>query len=87
MRRKKIDYETILACKAGDSEALNRVLEHYDGLINAAASKMVADELGNQKLVVDPEIKQNILQNLMLQIYLNYDHLAGPLDCKGSKRS
>lgn len=87
MRRKKIDYETILACKAGDGEALKRVLEHYDGLINAAASKMISDEFGNQKLVVDPEIKQNIQQNLMLQIYMNYDHLAGPPDCERSQRA
>ena len=41
MTKKKIDYETILACKAGDSDALNRVLAHYEGMINAAASRTV----------------------------------------------
>ena len=30
MAAKKIDYDTILACKQGDSDALNRVLVHYE---------------------------------------------------------
>lgn len=30
MRKKRIDYDTILACKRGDSDAFKRVLEHYD---------------------------------------------------------
>lgn len=78
MARKKIDYETILACKAGDSEALNRVLVHYDGMINAAASKTVKDEYGHETVVIDQDVKQNIQQTLMLQIFLKYDHLAVP---------
>lgn len=76
--KKKIDYETILACKQGDSDALNRVLQHYDKLIKAAASKTIVDEHGRKKVVVDTEIKQNIQQTLMLQIFLKYDHLSGP---------
>lgn len=78
MATKKINYETILACKQGDSEALNRVLVHYDKLITAAASKTIIDDKGKKVTVVDPEVKQNIQQTLMLQIFLKYDHLAGP---------
>ena len=78
MATKKINYETILACKQGDSEALNRVLVHYDKLITAAASKTIINDQGKKVTVVDPEVKQNIQQTLMLQIYLKYDHLAGP---------
>lgn len=78
MTKKKIDYETILACKAGDSDALNRVLAHYEGMINAAASRTVRDEYGQETTVIDQEVKQNIQQTLMLQIYLKYDHLAEP---------
>ena len=44
MAKKKIDYNTIVACKAGDSDALNRVLEHFDGMINAAATITIQDE-------------------------------------------
>ena len=80
MAGKKIDYETILACKAGDSEALSRVLVHYDKLINSAASKIVIDEQGRKTVTVDQELKQNIQQTLMLQIFLKYDHLSGPND-------
>ena len=69
MRKKKIDYETILACKAGDGEAFKRVLAHYDALINSAASKIVTDEYGMKKVVVDKQAKEDIQQNLMLQIF------------------
>lgn len=78
MAKKKIDYNTIVACKAGDSDALNRVLEHFDGMINAAATKKIQDEYGATKTILDLEMKQNIQQSLMLQIYLKYDHLAEP---------
>ena len=78
MAAKKIDYDTILACKQGDSEALNRVLVHYDKMITDAASKTIINDQGKKATVVDPEVKQNIQQTLMLQIFLKYDHLAGP---------
>ena len=78
MAAKKIDYETILACKQGDSEALNRVLLHYDKMITDAASKTIINDQGKKVTVVDPEVKQNIQQTLMLQVFLKYDHLAGP---------
>ena len=78
MAAKKIDYETILACKQGDSEALNRVQVHYDKMITDAASKTIINDQGKKVTVVDPEVKQNIQQTLMLQIFLKYDHLAGP---------
>lgn len=78
MAAKKIDYETILACKQGDSEALNRVLVHYEKMITDAASKTIINDQGKKVTVVDPEVKQNIQQTLMLQIFLKYDHLAGP---------
>ena len=78
MAAKKIDYETILACKQGDSEALNRVLVHYDKMITDVASKTIINDQGKKVTVVDPEVKQNIQQTLMLQIFLKYDHLAGP---------
>ena len=78
MAAKKIDYDTILACKQGDSEALNRVLVYYDKMITDAASKTIINDQGKKVTVVDPEVKQNIQQTLMLQIFLKYDHLAGP---------
>ena len=78
MAAKKIDYETIFACKQCDSDALNRVLLHYDKMITAAATKTVIDDQGNRVVVVDPDIKQNIQQTLMLQIFLKYDHISGP---------
>ena len=49
MPRKKIDYNTILACKAGDETALKQVLLHYESMINSAASRTVIDEHGEKK--------------------------------------
>lgn len=78
MPRNKIDYDTILACKSGDSDAFSRVLMHYDHLINKVSSKTIIDEFGVKKIVVDQEMKEHIQQALMLQIYLKYDHLETP---------
>ena len=86
MRKKRIDYDTILACKRGDSDAFKRVLEHYDKMINKAATRTTRDESGKEVTFVDPEMKQNIQQTLMLQIYLKYDHLAGPPENDNSKK-
>lgn len=38
----------------------------------------IINDQGKKVTVVDPEVKQNIQQTLMLQIFLKYDHLAGP---------
>ena len=70
MAAKKIDYDMILACKQGDSEARNRVLVHYDKMITDAASKTIINDQGKKVTVVDTEVKQNIQQTLMLQIFL-----------------
>ena len=51
---------------------------HYDKMITDAASKTIINDQGKKVTVVDPEVKQNIQQTLMLQIFLKYDHLAGP---------
>ena len=48
MAAKKIDYDTILACKQGDSEALNRVVVHYDKMITDAASKTIINDQGRR---------------------------------------
>ena len=47
-------------------------------MITDAASKTIINDQGKKVTVVDPEVKQNIQQTLMLQIFLKYDHLAGP---------
>lgn len=87
MRKKKIDYETILACKAGDSDAFERVLVYYDSVINKAASQIITDKYGNKKVVINQEIKENIQQTLRLQIYLKYDHLEEPPPAARSEKA
>jgi hypothetical protein len=55
-------------------------------MINQAATRTTRDESGKEVTFVDPEMKQNIQQTLMLQIYLKYDHLAGPPENDNSKK-
>lgn len=55
-------------------------------MINQAATRTTRDESGKEFTFVDPEMKQNIQQTLMLQIYLKYDHLAGPPENDNSKK-
>ena len=66
MPRKKIDYDTILACKAGNEEALKRVLHHYESMINAAASRTVIDAHGEKKVIIDMEVKENVRKTCFL---------------------
>ena len=60
------------------AKLLNECLPTTMLLINSAAAKIVTDEYGMKKVVVDKQVKEDIQQNLMLQIFLNYNHSAGP---------
>lgn len=73
MKRDKISYETILAAKRGDAEALISIVKHYEPEINAASKRIVEDEAGNRITIIDQDIKHRIESKLMLQVYKEYD--------------
>lgn len=74
----RIGYQTILAAKAGDSEALNSILQHYAAYIAAHAKRPFFDEYGNRYELVDEEIRQRIEAKLIYQIINKFDPCQRP---------
>ena len=68
-----IPLKTILAAKAGDSEALAEILRHYAPYIASFAKRPFYDEYGNRCDVIDEEIRHQIESKLMLQIVYKFD--------------
>lgn len=73
MKRGKIQYETILAAKKGDSDALLAIVKHYQPEIIAASKREIEDENGKRFVIIDEDIKHRIESKLMLQVYKEYD--------------
>lgn len=69
----RIPHSTILAAKAGDSEALQKILRHYSSYIAFFSKRGGFDEYGNHYELVDEEIRQRIEAKLMYQIIYKFD--------------
>lgn len=74
-----VPYHVILAAKAGDSEALEIVIKHYDPLITKYATRSARDEYGNTYEVVDNDMKMRIVADLVYQIIYTFDPSKLPL--------
>ena len=74
-----VPYHVILAAKAGDSEALEIVIKHYDPLITKYATRSARDEYGNTYEVVDNDMKMRIVADLVYQIIYTFDPRKLPL--------
>lgn len=68
-----ISYQTILAAKAGDSEAMSAILRHYSHYIAYYSRRTFYDKYGNRYELVDEDIKQRIEAKLMYQIIYKFD--------------
>lgn len=68
-----IPYQTILAAKAGDSEAMSAILQHYSYYITYYSRRTFYDKYGNRYELVDEDIKQRIEAKLMYQIIYKFD--------------
>lgn len=73
-----IGYQTILAAKAGDSEAISSILRHYAAYISAHSKRPFFDEYGNRYELVDEEIRQRIEAKLIYQIVNKFDPYKSP---------
>ncbi len=78
--KKLISYEVIVAAKGGDSEAMRRILRHYEPYIARCSQRTFYDEYGNRRQVVDEEIKSRIQAKLMYQLIYDFDHLKRPAE-------
>lgn len=80
----KIPYNTIVACKLGDEEALKTILKHYEPLIVEASKKKMVAGKGVVTYVVDEDVKAYIISELTMAIMLKYDPTRVPRKRKTS---
>lgn len=69
----EISYTTILAAKAGDAEAMSKILRHYAPYIAVHTKRPFYDEYGNYCELVDEDIRQRIEAKLLYQIINKFD--------------
>lgn len=75
---KLISYKVIVAAKAGDSDAMRQILQHYEPYIIRCSQRTFYDEYGNQYRMVDEEIKNRIQAKLMYQLIYDFDPIKPP---------
>ena len=68
-----IPYHIILAAKAGDAEAMDAILKHYEPFITQLSTRSAIDEYGNSYNVVDRYMKDRIENDLKYQIIYNFN--------------
>lgn len=73
-----VPYHIILAAKAGDSEAMDVILKHYEPFIVQLSTRSAIDEYGNTYDVVDRYMKERIESDLKYQIICNFDSMKLP---------
>ena len=69
----RIPYNTIVACKLGDEEALKTILKHYEPLIVESSKKKMVAGKGVVTYVVDEDVKAYIISELTMGIMMKYD--------------
>ena len=80
----RIRYNTIVACKLGDEEALKTILKHYEPLIVEASKKKMVAGKDVVTYVVDEDVKAYIISELTMAIMLKYDPTRVPRKRKTS---
>ena len=80
----RIPYNTIVACKLGDEEALKTILKHYEPIIVEASKKKMVAGKGVVTYVVDEDVKAYIISELTMAIMLKYDPTRVPRKRKTS---
>ena len=80
----RIRYNTIVACKLGDEEALKTILKHYEPLIVEASKKKMVAGKDVVTYVVDEDVKAYIISELTMTIMLKYDPTRVPRKRKTS---
>ena len=61
-------YPVIVMAADGDVDALNAVLEHYNGYIAVLSTMQLYDEYGNLHIYVDEELKRRLETKLIMKI-------------------
>jgi len=64
-KKELLPYQVILAASSGDTEALQKVVKHYEGYIIELATQVVYDEWGQAHFYVDEELKKRLEMRLI----------------------
>lgn len=80
----RIPYETIVACKLGDEEALKAILRHYEPKIVESSKKKIIGSNGIATYVIDEDVKAYIMSELTMAIMMKYDPTRIPRNRKTS---
>lgn len=64
----KVTFEIIVPATDGDLEALNQVLDHYEGYIAKLSLRPLKDDYGNQQMIVDESLRGRIKTRLITKI-------------------
>ena len=79
MKNKKlVPYTVILNATKGDPEAIEAILEHYDGFIDHHSKRTLYDEYGNPHTAIDPEIKERIRSEIIDKVINDFDPYCLP---------
>jgi len=70
---KRIPYAVIAAAKQGDTEAMNTILNNFEGYISYCSKRKLQGEYGNKSVYIDPDIRERIIEKLMLGIIYKFD--------------
>ena len=68
-----IPYETIVAAKEGDADAMQRIIQHYEPYIKHFSQRHYHDDYGNTFTMIDDDIRQQIELKLMYEIAVHFD--------------
>ncbi len=63
-----LPFHIIQAASAGDVEAINIVLKHYEGYIIHLSTRKMYDEFGNLHYCVDETLRRRLETKLITQI-------------------
>ena len=67
-KRKLIPYDTICLAANGDAEAMQLVLEHYDGYIRFLATERMADGSGGVYTYFDEALYSRLQMKLIVTV-------------------
>lgn len=75
---KLIPYHIIFAAKAGDKEAMDALLKHYDSFFTQLSTRPTLDQYGNCYDVVDKYMKDRIAAACLHEFIYTFDPMKLP---------
>lgn len=75
---KLIPYHIIFAAKAGDKEAMDTILKHYDSFFTQLSTRPALDQYGNSYNIVDKHMKDQIISACLHEFIYTFDPMKLP---------